>query len=186
MQSVLARGQIGSDGNLIASSVQPLITVDQINDYHLAGHIAFGPDGYLYWSLGDNETGDPALRAQDPRDLHGKVMRIDVSSAPGYRIPAGNPFAASSTCPTGRGAAACAEIYALGFRNPWRFSFDAESRPTSLWLGDVGEFSWEEIDQVIAGGNYGVELAGGFALFRRACRVRDDDIRRRRTDRSRV
>jgi glucose/arabinose dehydrogenase len=130
------------------SSELQLINIAKANYYHNGGCIAFGPDGYLYASLGDD--GISALQnAQNLELLHGKVIRIDVDNPSGgkqYGIPAGNPFAGS---PNGERE----EIWAYGFRNPWRFSFDP---PTGrLWLGDVGQDSWEEIDIVTKGRNYG-------------------------------
>ena len=112
---------------------------------HNAGNIAFGPDGYLYVSLGDDAYQDftRALLAADPNTWYGKVLRLDVNVAP-YAIPPSNPFASGGGRP---------EVYAYGFRNPWRFSFDRLSG--ELWLADVGEDTWEEIDRVTNGGFYG-------------------------------
>jgi uncharacterized repeat protein (TIGR03806 family) len=113
---------------------------------HNAGNIAFGPDGYLYISFGDDSWQDPPgmLRAADPNTWYGKVLRINVNSGSPYSIPPDNPFAAGG----GR-----AEVYAYGLRNPWRFSFDRQSG--DLFLADVGEDAWEEIDRIVNGGFYG-------------------------------
>lgn len=128
---------------------------------HNGGMIAFGPDGYLYVGLGDGgSAGDPHDNAQDPGVLLGKILRIAVKTGePGdpatYSIPADNPFASR---PGARG-----EIWALGLRNPWRFSFDRATG--DLWIGDVGQDAWEEIDFQAAGSpggaNYGWRLMEG-------------------------
>jgi glucose/arabinose dehydrogenase len=123
---------------------------------HNGGHLAFGPDGYLYIGLGDGGSGDdPAHRAQTPSELLGKMLRIDVavpdSDPIGYRIPAGNPFVGGGARP---------EIWAFGLRNPWRYTFDDPSRggTGALVIGDVGQNRWEEVDYEPAnrgGRNYG-------------------------------
>ena len=111
--------------------------------------LAFGPDGYLYVGLGDGGSGgDPLRNAQDPQTLLGSVLRLDVRSATAdapYRIPDDNPFAS--------GEGGRPEVWAYGLRNPWRFSFDRETG--DLWLADVGQNAWEEVDLVVGGGNYG-------------------------------
>jgi len=123
-----------------------ILEIPKTNLYHNGGRITFGPDGYLYWSLGEDGI---AHFAQDLTQWNGKLLRIDVDHPSGgkqYGIPASNPFA-------GNGGGFHEEIWAYGFRNPWRFSFDP---PTGrLWLGDVGEDSWEEINIVRKGRNYG-------------------------------
>jgi glucose/arabinose dehydrogenase len=122
---------------------------------HKGGQLAFGPDGCLYIGVGDGgSAGDPQGNAQNSQTLLGKILRIDVDSASGdrnYGIPSGNPYAENSE---GR-----AEIYALGFRNPWRFSFDTQTG--QLWVADVGQNQLEEIDIVEAGGNYGWNIMEG-------------------------
>jgi glucose/arabinose dehydrogenase len=114
---------------------------------HNGGHLAFGPDGYLYVGLGDGGSGnDPAHRAQNPRELLGKMLRIDVNVADshpsGYEIPSDNPFVSSG--PVGTRP----EIWAFGLRNPWRYSFDDPTRggTGALVIGDVGQNRFEEID----------------------------------------
>jgi glucose/arabinose dehydrogenase len=124
---------------------------------HNGGNIAFGPDGFLYIGLGDGGSGDdPFNNAQNPLSLLGKMLRIDVgvptSDPKGYRVPASNPF-------VGR-ADVLAEIWAIGLRNPWRWSFDDPGRggTGALVIGDVGQGAWEEIDYAPAGAggrNYG-------------------------------
>jgi glucose/arabinose dehydrogenase len=127
---------------------------------HNGGNLAFGPDGYLYIGLGDGGSGnDPGHRAQNPQDLLGKMLRIDVNVADshpvGYQIPADNPFV------PGRGSvAARPEIWSFGLRNPWRYSFDDPQRggTGALILGDVGQNRFEEIDyepRGRGGRNYG-------------------------------
>jgi glucose/arabinose dehydrogenase len=126
---------------------------------HNGGHLAFGPDGHLYIGLGDGGSGnDPDHRAQNPADLLGKMLRIDVSVADsdpaGYRVPADNPFLRSGPAGTRP------EIWSFGLRNPWRYSFDDPARggTGALIIGDVGQNRWEEIDYEPAGRggrNYG-------------------------------
>lgn len=110
-----------------------------VSDHHVAGDMHFGPDGYLYASFGDDSNpGQPNTRVQS------KLVRIDVDGAVPYAIPPGNPWRLGGGEPS---------VFALGFRNPFRFSIDA---PTgNVWVADVGEAGYEEIDLVIAGGHYG-------------------------------
>ncbi|HEY0284064.1 MAG TPA: PQQ-dependent sugar dehydrogenase [Vicinamibacterales bacterium] len=124
---------------------------------HNGGHLAFGPDGYLYIGLGDGGSGnDPDHRAQNPNELLGKMLRVDDNvpdnDARGYRIPSDNPFL--------RASIARDEIWAFGLRNPWRYSFDDVSRggTGALIIGDVGQSNREEIDyepRGAGGRNYG-------------------------------
>jgi len=114
---------------------------------HNGGHLAFGPDGYLYIGLGDGGSGDdPDHRAQNPQELLGKMLRIDINvpdtHAVGYQVPGNNPFVG------GRPVAARPEIWAFGLRNPWRYSFDDSARggTGALVIGDVGQNAFEEID----------------------------------------
>ncbi len=126
---------------------------------HNGGHLAFGPDGYLYVGLGDGGSGDdPDHRSQNPRELLGKMLRIDVNvpdtDVAGYRVPPDNPFLGSG--PSGTRP----EIWSFGLRNPWRYSFDDPARggTGALVIGDVGQNRWEEIDYEPArrgGRNYG-------------------------------
>lgn len=132
---------------------QDILVVDQPNSNHNGGQIGFGPDGFLYIGLGDGGgSNDPGDHGQDIDTLLGAMLRIDVDNVPmgaDYGIPPGNPFAASAGC----GDAGCPEIYAWGLRNPWRWNFDMATG--DLWLGDVGQNEWEEIDRIELGGNYG-------------------------------
>jgi glucose/arabinose dehydrogenase len=138
---------------------------------HNGGTLAFGPDGYLYISIGDGGNKDDvgAGHANDwyaanaggnaqnlSANLLGKVLRIDVNSGNPYSIPADNPFVTTGSA---RG-----EIYAFGFRNPYRFSFD-QGGNHDLYLGDAGQSLYEEIDLVTPGGNYGWNVKEGTACF---------------------
>jgi glucose/arabinose dehydrogenase len=144
------------DGNLTLdpNSEEILLTVIQPRGNHNGGDIHFGPDGFLYAGFGDGGgAGDPDGNGQDMMSLLGSMVRIDVDVAAGYGIPVTNPFAGNANCVQGFGAASCPEIFAWGLRNPWRFSFDRTRG--DLWLGDVGQSDWEEVDRVSVGGNYG-------------------------------
>lgn len=150
-----------SDGGqtLDAASETVILTLDQPFANHNGGHITFGPDGFLYVGFGDGgSANDPGDRAQDTTNLFGTIVRIDVTPLP-YTIPNDNPFAGNPRCPAGTGLSACPEIFALGLRNPWRFSFDRNSG--DLWAGDVGQNAWEEVDQVVNGSNYGWRIREG-------------------------
>jgi glucose/arabinose dehydrogenase len=127
-----------------------LLTIEQPYPNHNGGAVAFGPDGYLYLGLGDGGlAGDPHKNGQNTETLLGKILRIDVNSGDPYGIPADNPFGN--------------EVWAYGLRNPWRISFDRASG--DLWIGDVGQGEWEEIDYFPAGGvpgaNYGWSIMEG-------------------------
>ncbi len=123
---------------------------------HNGGLNMFGPDGMLYIGLGDGgSAGDPLNNGQSLDTLWGKVLRIDVDGAAPYTVPPDNPFVGT---PNARG-----EIWAYGLRNPWRFSFD---RCTGrLFLADVGQYSWEEVDIITKGGNYGWRIMEGNHCF---------------------
>jgi uncharacterized repeat protein (TIGR03806 family) len=158
MRSVIARFVLDDVASPGAGTTEEIIlVVDQDFDNHNGGDIAFGPDGYLYIGLGDGGSGgDPNDRAQDTTNLLGAMLRIDVTG-PGagpYAIPADNPFAGNALCgPTAGNADDCPEIYAWGLRNPWRWSFDPDTG--ELWLADVGQNAWEEVNRIERGGNYG-------------------------------
>lgn len=146
-------------------SEQVLLTVNQPADNHNGGDIAFGPDGMLYVAFGDG--GAVAGESQDLSNLLGSMIRIDVSGA-AYSIPADNPFnSGQALCSSGERNAGdtttCPEIYAYGFRNPWRWSFDSQNG--DIWLADVGQSTWEEVDKVISGGNYGWPIMEGNACY---------------------
>ena len=133
-----------------------LLEIEQPYVNHNGGHIVFGPDGYLYVGLGDGGKYNDAFdHAQNLKTMKGSILRLDVSGDT-YSIPSDNPFADNS-----KGYKE--EIFAYGFRNPWMFSFDRENG--DLWLGDVGQDKWEEIDIVVSGGNYGWAFREGKQCF---------------------
>lgn len=151
------------------SSALVLLTTERTADHHAGGAIAFGPDGYLYIGLGDSQQ-PLSLVPPSPQDRHnlfGKMLRIDVdhtTQGANYAIPAGNPYAAGAPalCRNAPSSGAfCPEIYAYGFRNPFSWSFDRSASQPALWVGDVGESSYEEVDRVVAGGNYGWPIREG-------------------------
>ena len=151
-----------------------LLTVPQPATNHNGGNIVFGPDGYLYIGFGDGGNGgDPwgtIGNGQNLLTLLGKLLRIDIGGPTGavpYRIPAGNPYAGNALCSAGGGTQNCPEIYAFGFRNPWRWSFDRGS--DELWVGDVGQSTLEEVDRVVLGGNYGWRCFEGTSTYNADC-----------------
>ena len=138
------------------NSQKILLEIPRLSESHAGGQLAFGPEGYLYIGLGDGTPyGDLTGNAQNRSSLQGKILRIDVNNPTigrNYGIPKDNPF-------TGNTASFKEEIYAYGFRNPWRFSFDPATG--KLWVGDVGQDRMEEIDIVEKGKNYGWNLMEG-------------------------
>lgn len=151
LRTRISKFQVSSKpDSAIKSSEVVLLTFNQPYTNHNGGWIGFGPDGYLYISVGDGGSGgDPDTNAQNITRLLGKILRIDVDNKDEglkYAIPADNPFVDS----TGN---VKKEIYAWGLRNPWRQSFDPETG--WLWCADVGQGSWEEIDIINNGKNYG-------------------------------
>jgi len=141
------------------ASEELVLAVKQPFWNHNGGSIAFGPDGYLYWGLGDGGSrDDPYGNGQRLDTLLGKILRIDVDrrqDGRAYAIPADNPF-------VGR-ADARGEIFASGFRNPWQLAFD--SATGKLWAADVGQEQWEEVNVVTKGGNYGWSVREGTRPF---------------------
>ena len=152
-----------------------LLQVRQPETNHKGGQIAFGPDRLLYIGMGDgggaNDQHLPIGNGQRMTTLLGKMLRINVVNG-GYTIPSGNAFpAGNALCGTvgadGTGPDPCPEIFASGFRNPWRWSFDRSDG--ALWVGDVGQNSREEIDRVVAGGNFGWRCREGTLITGLLC-----------------
>ena len=165
LESVVSRFTVDpSSGALDESSEDVLLTVPQFAGNHNGGSIVFGPDGFLYIGFGDGGgNGDPEDNGQDTTNLLATIVRIDVDAGTPYAIPADNPFAGNTECPEGTGTLDCPEIFAWGFRNPWRFSFDRQTG--DLWLGDVGQNSWEEVNRVEISENYGWSEREGAHCF---------------------
>lgn len=160
--SILARYKVTANPDIADSlSEEILLDIQQPYTNHNGGCLKFGNDGFLYLGLGDGgSNGDPGNLAQNMNEYFGKILRIDVSSQPtGYTIPATNPYYSV--------VGAKQEIWASGFRNPWKFSFDKLTH--DLWIGDVGESTWEEIDfqpaSSTGGENYGWRCYEGNATF---------------------
>ncbi len=137
-----------------------LLEIEQPYSNHNGGQIAFGPDGYLYISLGDGgSAGDPQNNAQNLKSYLGKILRIDVNNSfnnKNYSIPEDNPFKGNTNN-------LIEEIYAWGLRNVWRFSFDKITG--KLWAADVGQNLWEEINIIEKAKNYGWRIMEGFHCF---------------------
>ncbi len=138
-----------------------LLTIEQPWGNHNGGDLHFAPDGMLWIAVGDGgSANDPAERAQNPHELLGSMLRIDVSADSGYAIPADNPWA--------DGEGGRPEIATIGARNPWRFSFDAATN--TAWIGDVGQGAWEEINAVgidqLLGANLGWDVYEGEVCVR--------------------
>ncbi len=160
--TVIARYRLSDNPDIAdPASEEVLLFIEQPYANHNGGQLAFGPDGYLYIGMGDGGSGgDPDNRAQDTGDLLGKILRIDVEAgATPYAIPPDNPFVGM--------AGTREEIWALGMRNPWRFSFDAQTG--DLFIADVGELTYEEVNVEPAGSsgglNYGWNIMEGSHCF---------------------
>lgn len=149
--TVIARYQVSDNPDVAdTGSAEIIFTANQPFANHNGGHMAFDVDGYLYISLGDGgSAGDPLNAGQNPASLLGTIIRLDVNSEAGYAIPANNPFVNS--------ASGANEVWAYGLRNVWRFSFDRAT--DDLYIGDVGQAQWEEINfepsDSLGGLNYG-------------------------------
>ncbi|MDW5562683.1 MAG: PQQ-dependent sugar dehydrogenase [Methanomassiliicoccus sp.] len=160
------RASPGNPRGVDPGSERSLLTIDKPQMNHNGGHIAFGPDGYLYVPLGDgggaNDRGEghnPQIgNGQDTMTMLGKILRIDVdgrSEGKEYGIPSDNPFVDGGGLP---------EIYAYGLRNPYHIAFDAEGEH-QLFAGDAGQVRWEEVDIIEKGGNYGWNIKEGRHYF---------------------
>jgi len=159
--SVIARYSVSLDPNRAdPTSGVILLTIPQPFSNHNGGQLHFGPDGYLYIGIGDGGSGgDPQNNGQDLGKLLGKILRIDVDSGFPFTVPPDNPFVGV--------VGAREEIWSFGLRNPWRFSFDRLTG--DMFIGDVGQNSWEEVDfqpaNSTGGENYGWRLMEGNSCF---------------------
>ena len=161
-RTVISRFQVSSDENKAnEASELVLLEFDQPYSNHNGGQLSFGPDGFLYIAVGDGGSGgDPQGNGQNLKTLLGSILRLDVDNPKedkNYGIPADNPFIDNTE-------GFREEIYAYGLRNPWRFSFDLENG--QLWTGDVGQNSYEEIDIIEKGGNYGWKIMEASHCFK--------------------
>lgn len=170
--TVIARYSVSADPNVADSeSALILLEIDQPYSNHNGGQLQFGPDGYLYIGMGDGGSGgDPENRAQNLKTLLGKMLRIDVDGDTTYAIPDNNPFVGNPN--------ALDEIWASGFRNPWRFSFDRLNG--NLFIADVGQNNWEELNHQqatsIGGENYGWRLMEGNHCFNPTTNCNDGSL----------
>jgi len=175
LESRLSSFETTDGGNTLdINSEQRILTVTQPNPGHTIGDIQFGTDG-LYVAFGDGRLppGDAGQNSQNTGSLLGKILRIDINGTTGaanYRIPTSNPYAGGALCGITNGSSTsqpCAEIFAVGFRNPWRLSLDPETN--ELWVGDVGQSAVEEVNRVTAGNNYGWNCQEGTNRYVTAC-----------------
>jgi glucose/arabinose dehydrogenase len=153
--TVIARYQVSPDPDVAdPNSAAQVLTIPQPYTNHNGGDVVFGPDGYLYIGMGDGGSGgDPQNHAQNKLDLLGKMLRINVDQLP-YTVPASNPFVGNN--------AYLPEIWAVGLRNPWRYSFDRATG--NLYIADVGQGAWEEVNfqaANVGGQNYGWNIYEG-------------------------
>lgn len=158
---------VAADGAFDVTSRRIVLVIEHPNGNHNGGKLAFGPDGYLYIGTGDGgAANDPERNSLDLTNLLGKILRIDPAAAGGapYTIPPDNPFVDVP--------GAHPEIWSYGLRNPWRFSFDPATG--DLWIGDVGQGAWEEIDLARAGDGAGRGVNYGWSAYEGTHRFNDD------------
>jgi glucose/arabinose dehydrogenase len=158
--TVVAGYDVTADGQLVdLATAQVILTIPQPHANHNGGQLQFGPDGYLYIGTGDGgSANDPYSNGQNPAALLGKMLRIAVDGEPPYQIPADNPFLDQADF--------LPEIWSLGLRNPWRFSFDRSTG--DLYIADVGQNQYEEVNLQPAGQgglNYGWSIMEGAHCF---------------------
>ena len=162
LRTVVSRFQVTEDDSNVGDELSEhiIIEINQPFSNHNGGQVVFGPDGFFYIGMGDGGWGgDPYNYGQDLTTLLGAMLRIDVDTmtvSSNYGIPEDNPFTADTLGYRD-------EIYAYGFRNPWRFSFD--SATNACWIADVGQDAYEEIDILEYGGNYGWNIMEGFNCY---------------------
>ncbi len=165
--TVIAEYAVADNGTFDPASARTLLTIDQPFPNHNGGNVEFGPDGYLYIGMGDGgAANDPDRRGLNASEWLGKMLRIDPTpdGDQPYTIPADNPFVGVT--------GARPEIWSVGVRNPWRFTFDQATG--DLWIGDVGQGEWEEIDlaRAVDGGGRGLNF--GWSAFEGTHRFNDD------------
>ncbi len=160
--TVISRYSVSANPNVANPTGTILMTIQQPFANHNGGTLRFGPDGYLYIGMGDGGSGgDPGNRAQNINENLGKMLRIDVNSGSPYGIPTNNPYV---------GVAGNDEIWAIGLRNPWKFSFNRLNN--DLWIADVGQDAHEEINKVsstAAGLNYGWHCYEATSVYTSGC-----------------
>lgn len=158
---------VGASGVFDEGSRRTVITISQPYGNHNGGDLTFGPDVMLYIGMGDGgSAGDPQRYALDTGELLGKMLRIDPRASGGqpYSVPADNPYVGVD--------GARPEIWSIGLRNPWRFNFDSETG--DLWIGDVGQGNWEEIDVVRASDGAGRGVSFGWSALEGTHAFNDD------------
>ena len=144
---VILEWHVAPGADVADASPREVLRIPHPETNHNGGQLQFGPDGLLYIGVGDGGGGgDPNLNGQNPATLYGKILRINPRTTGAGMIPAGQPIAAG----------AAPQVYLYGVRNPWRFSFDRGTG--DLWIGDVGQDAWEEVDHLAAGQSLGANL----------------------------
>lgn len=165
--TVIAEYAVAADGIFDPTSARVVLTIDQPYGNHNGGEVVFGPDGYLYIGMGDGgSANDPERRALNVGQLLGKILRINpvANGDQPYTVPADNPFLGIE--------GARPEIWSVGVRNPWRFNFDRETG--DLWIGDVGQGEWEEIDLARAADGAGRGVNFGWSAWEGTHRFNND------------